>query len=56
MKVATIILKVGSLVMITETMVRFYLMLIQPFLIICTAYQLQRIPGYQTRKDRLTFM
>jgi len=33
MKVGTIILKVGSFVMMTEATLRFYLMLIQPFLI-----------------------
>ena len=35
MKVGTIILKVGNFVVMTETALRFYLMPIQPFLIIC---------------------
>ena len=45
MKVGTIILKVGSFVMITETTLRFYAMPIQPFLIICTACSTFRTRG-----------
>ena len=44
MKVGTIILKGGSFVMMTETILRFYLMPIQPFLI-CTACATLRTRG-----------
>ena len=59
MKVGTIILKVGF-VMMTETTLQFYLMLIQPFLSICMVCAILRTRGGENvslisaRKDTRT--